>query len=150
MDSQYPSDRNTTAFWIAYDGQCPFCSAYVRLTRLRASAGALELIDARSNHPSLSEVREAGLDINQGMVVKYQGRLYHGADAMHVISLLSTRLPLFNSLMALMFSSRTVARVLYPLLRGGRNLTLRLMGRKRINWQSGAQPSDSDVRSPDE
>ena len=148
MNSQYPSAEKATDFWIAYDGQCPFCSAYVRLTRLRASAGALELIDARSGHPSLSEVREAGLDINQGMVLKYRGRLYHGADAMHVISLLSTRLSSFNVLMGLMFSNQTVARILYPLLRGGRNLTLRLMGRRPIDWQSGAQPSDPGVQSP--
>ena len=145
MNSKFPSDNRTQEFWIAYDGECPFCSAYVRYTRLRASAGPLQLIDARSEHPALGEVRRAGLDINQGMVVKYQGRLYHGADAMHVLSLLSTRSSFFNGVMALMFSNRSVARVAYPVLRAGRNLTLRLMGKKLIDWQSGPNPRDSET-----
>jgi predicted DCC family thiol-disulfide oxidoreductase YuxK len=147
MSSKSRSADGSEPFWIAYDGECPFCSVYVRLTRLRASAGPLELIDARSGHPALDEIRQAGLDINQGMVVRHQGRLYHGADAMHVMSLLSTRSSFFNGIMALMFTNERVARVLYPVLRAGRNLTLRLMGRKLIDWQTGADLSDCETRS---
>ncbi len=124
----------TVESWIAYDGQCPFCSAYVRLTRLRASAGPFALIDARSGHPAVAELRRAGLDINQGMVVKYEGRLYHGADAMHFLALLTTRSSAFNWFMALVFGSRLLAHLLYPALRASRNLTLRLMGRRLIDW----------------
>lgn len=146
MSSKSPSAEASEPFWIAYDGECPFCSAYVRLTRLRASAGRLELIDARSGHPALDEIRRAGLDINQGMVVKHRGRLYHGADAMHVISLLSTRSSFFNGIMALMFTNKRVARMLYPVLRADRNLTLRLLGRKRIDWETADAESRSQSR----
>lgn len=121
----------TMESWIAYDGQCPFCQAYVRLTRLRES-GAFSLIDARGAHPALEEVRRAGLDLNEGMVVKHGGRLYHGADAMHLLSLLSTRSGVFNRVMALLFGRPRLARLLYPVLRAGRNLTLRLLGRQPI------------------
>ena len=124
----------------------PFCSAYVRFTALRAAAGPVELIDARSEHPALREIRQAGLDINQGMVAKFQGRLYHGADAMHVLSLMTTNSSFFNRAMRLMLAHRTAALVLYPVLRAGRNLTLRLLGRKRIDWETAAAQSPSQSR----
>ena len=41
--------------WIIYDGQCPFCSRYVRLVRLRDSLGQVELVDARNGGPIVDE-----------------------------------------------------------------------------------------------
>jgi hypothetical protein len=46
--------------------------------------------------------------------------------------LLSSRSGLFNKLNALIFHSPTVSRLLYPLLRAGRNLTLRLLGHRKL------------------
>ena len=146
MSTKSRSRDTKPEFWIAYDGECPFCSAYVKLTRLRANAGDLQLIDARSGHSAMVEIEHAGLDINQGMVVKYQGRLYHGADAMHVISLLSSKSTIFNSVMVLIFSNRTIARFLYPILRSCRNLTLRLMGRRLIERHAPSSSGESDTR----
>ena len=37
-----------------YDGDCPFCSKYVRLIQLKNTVGDVELINARSN-TSLTE-----------------------------------------------------------------------------------------------
>ena len=46
--------------------------------------------------------------------------------------LMSTGAGPFNAVMARVFASPRVSRALYPVLRTGRNLTLRLMGRRRI------------------
>jgi predicted DCC family thiol-disulfide oxidoreductase YuxK len=118
---------------IVYDGDCPFCSRYVQLIRLRESLGPVRLVNARDGGPEVAEVREAGLDLNDGMVLKLDGRLYHGDECMHMLALLSTASGVFNRINAAVFSSPRAARMLYPVLRTGRNAALRLLGRGRIS-----------------
>jgi predicted DCC family thiol-disulfide oxidoreductase YuxK len=117
---------------IVYDSECPFCTNYVKLLRLREAIGPAELIDARGQHPILGEIVRAGLDLDEGMVVKMGGRLYHGGDCLNVLALLSTRAGFFNRAIAGVFRSATLSWTLYPSLRAGRNAALRLLGRKRI------------------
>jgi predicted DCC family thiol-disulfide oxidoreductase YuxK len=118
---------------IVYDGQCPFCSAYVRLLRLRESAGPVRLVDARGDDPAVRTVRALGVDLDAGMVVTYAGATYHGDRAMHLLALLSTRSGLLNRTLGRLFRSDRAARVFYPMLAAGRSATLRLLGRTRIN-----------------
>lgn len=118
--------------WLVYDGNCPFCSAYVRYVRVRESVGKLHLVDAREAHPVVTEVREAGLDLDEGMVLKLGSRLYHGADCIHALAMLSTSSGLFNRVNAAIFRSKGASRVLYPFMRAGRNTALRLLGRGRL------------------
>lgn len=119
--------------WIVYDGECPFCSRYVKLVRLRDSIGPVELVDARRGGPVVDEVVAAGLDLNEGMVLKLDGRLYHGDACINMLALLSTPSGAFNRFNAAVFGSRKAARALYPVLRAGRNATLRLLGRDRMS-----------------
>lgn len=120
----------TQTVWLVYDGACPFCTAYARYVRVRRSVGILELVDARQGGSLVEEVREAGHDLDQGMVLKMGGRLYHGADCLNVLAMLSSRSGLFNRLNAAIFRSPALSRALYPSLRAGRNLTLALIGRR--------------------
>ena len=122
--------------WIVYDGQCPFCSRYVQLVRLRETLGQIGLFDAREGGPQVEEARRAGLDLDEGMVLKLDGRLYHGAECIHMLALLSTPSSWFNRVNAAMFRSRTASRLLYPVLRAGRNIVLRMLGRSKLNPQS--------------
>ncbi|MEO0361365.1 MAG: DCC1-like thiol-disulfide oxidoreductase family protein, partial [Pseudomonadota bacterium] len=100
--------------WLLYDGECPFCSAYVRMVRLRESVGAVRLVDAREGGPELEEVRAADLAIDDGMALKLDGRLYHGDDCIHRLALLTTESGAFNRLNAWVFRSPTRSRALYP------------------------------------
>ena len=77
------------ALEIYYDGDCPFCAAYTRMLRLRATVGRVELIDARGDDPRLAELRALGVDFNQGMAVRHGGRLWLGAEAMGLLAVLS-------------------------------------------------------------
>jgi predicted DCC family thiol-disulfide oxidoreductase YuxK len=122
--------------WLVYDGQCPFCSRYVQLVRLREALGQVALVDARKGGPIVEEARAAGLDLDEGMVLKLDGRFYHGADCIHTLALLSTPSSLFNRVNAAMFRSRTASRVLYPVLRAGRNAVLRLLGRSKLSLEN--------------
>ena len=118
--------------WLVYDGDCPFCSRYVQYLRLREAAGPVRLVNAREGGPLVDELQRAGLDLDEGMVLKVGGRYYHGADCIHALALLSSGSGLFNRINAKVFRSPQLSRVLYPVLRAGRNTVLRLLGRTKI------------------
>jgi hypothetical protein len=64
------------------------------------------------------------VDLNEGMVVDLDGEVFHGAAAVSVLSRLSRRPgPL---------ASEHFSRAVYPILRFGRNLTLRVLGRRPL------------------
>lgn len=132
------SSDTIAANWLLYDGECPFCSRYVRHVRLREAVGAITLANAREHDLLVEEVRRQGYEVDTGMVLKLNGRYYHGADCIHALALLTTPSGWFNRLNALAFRSRTVAKFAYPVLRAGRNLALKLLGRSRLQRSPGA------------
>ena len=81
----------------------------------------------------MDEITAAGLDIDQGMVLKVGDKLYYGADAIHSLSLMSTRSGLFNRLSYYFFRSEKVSAVSYPVLRSCRNLLLKFLRKSKIN-----------------
>ena len=131
MDSNAPAEAVRAT--IVYDGGCPFCSAYVRLVQLRQALGWVEIVDARAGGAIVDEIVAAGLDLDEGMVLKLDGALYHGEDCLNRLALMSSPSGVFNRINALLFRNRTVSRIAYPVLRAGRNATLWLLGRPRLD-----------------
>lgn len=127
------SSADQAEILLVYDKQCPLCDNYCQLVRIRESAGKLVLVDARENSAIMQEITAAGLDIDQGMVLKFQDCVYYGSEAMHVLSLLSTRSGIFNRINFWIFRSQRLARVLYPVFRSFRNLFLKAKGVSKIN-----------------
>lgn len=118
---------------LVYDGDCPVCSSYVRYVRVREAVGSLRLVDGRQGGPWLTRVREAGLNLDQGMVLFYGGRAYHAQDSMHMLALMSSNVGLFNRINALIFRRQLLARILYPGLRFGRNMLLIALNRSKLD-----------------
>lgn len=129
------TDTQTT--YIVYDGECPFCSRFVTMLRLREAVGNVELVDARSDHPVVGRVRAAGFDLDEGMALVQGEQIWHGDECMHRLALMTTRSGVFNRLNAAVFSSPTASRLLYPILRAGRNATLTLLGRRKLAEGAG-------------
>src|ERR1700730_11850732 len=117
---------------LLYDGECPFCSRYVRLLRLKRQVELLELLNGREHPDLVEEFRRQGKDVNAGMIVVIDREVYHGDEAMTVLAALSTRSDNFNRVNARLFNSPAIARVLYPLLVALRRLVLLAMRRKLI------------------
>lgn len=117
---------------IVYDGDCPFCSNFVKFQRLRSAIGEVLLIDARSDPSLVVAFQSRGISLDDGMALLMDGQTYFGADTINRLALLSSESDWFNRMNALIFRSPTVSKVLYPFLRFGRNLTLRLLGRKKL------------------
>ena len=110
---------------IIYDGACPFCSSYVSLLRLR-SHFAVELLSARSADSRIAHYRDLGYRLDDGMLAVLDGQVSAGADAMYLLASLSEPRGVLNRLQRAVFSIRGLSRCLYPWLRAGRGLVLRL------------------------
>jgi predicted DCC family thiol-disulfide oxidoreductase YuxK len=121
--------------WFVFDGQCPICTLAANAINMRANCGPLYLLDARKadDHVLIAEIAQAELDLDEGMVVKYGGGLYHGADALVMISILGSGRGWFNRMNGILFKNRRIARISYPVLKAGRNLMLKLLGIQKIN-----------------
>lgn len=127
------AEQQVLKSYIVYDGDCPFCSSYVGWLRLREAVGQIELINARKGGEVLCDLGVDQVLLEREMMFIYQGETFTGADAIHMLALLSTRYGIFNRSMVYLFSSKSLAHAIYPMLRIGRNITLQLLGRERLN-----------------
>lgn len=118
---------------LVYDRQCPACSYYCEVVRIRESVGKLKIINARDGGEVMDEITSQGLDIDQGMVLKMGNRLYYGSDAIHALALISSRSGIFNRLNYWVFKSKSISLIFYPVLRFFRNLLLKMLGKTKIN-----------------
>jgi len=116
---------------IVYDGDCPFCRAYVTMTEI-TNAGPT-LVNARERPDLVRTLAQSGIDLDSGMAVYYQGRIYTGGEAMHLLALHSRPSGLVEKLASALLRRRRFALVVYPALRLGRNLLLRLRNRPPLS-----------------
>jgi predicted DCC family thiol-disulfide oxidoreductase YuxK len=126
------SDPET--LWLVYDGDCPLCRASALGVRIKKAAGQLMTLDARTagEHELMAAIAAEGLDLNQGIVVRYHGLLHHGIDALHLLALLSSPHDSFNRFNAWMFKSKARVKALYPLMKAVRRLSLGILGKDLI------------------
>lgn len=120
--------------WFVYDGECPICQLGADLFKIKEHIGTLHTVDARSEqeHPVMVEVGNARLNLDYGMVIKYQDRLYQGEDALCLMAKIGTDKDFFNSLNATLFRSKMISKLCYPFMRGARNVALKLKGVGKI------------------
>lgn len=120
---------------IVYDGECPFCRNYVEYIKLRSMIGGLELVNARmTDHPLVDEIKRRQINLNEGMVFIYKGKFYYGSQAMNKITQISRVNGFLAHVNYIFFSNQMVARIFYPVLKLGRRLNLRLLGKRPIQY----------------
>lgn len=117
---------------VVYDGECPFCASYIALLRLRERVGEVRLIDARQAPEVVAALGAEGYDLDQGMVVRAGGRVFHGDEALSWLAAFGGGRGVWPAINRALFSNARVARAAYPALRAGRALALRLLGRSPI------------------
>ncbi len=122
------------ALWLVYDGDCPFCTAGAKMYRLRQSVGELHIVNAREIAGSdlMTAIDAHGFDLNTGIVARFEGRLYHGKDALHLLAMLGSDIGWLNRLNVILFRHKAMLTLLYPVMVAMRNLMLRLRGKTRI------------------
>ena len=121
---------------LIYDGQCPFCANYVALLRLQESLPALQVVDARADreHPAVRLIVAHGLRIDEGMALIIGDKIHYGAGSVREIALRTSRGSHFARFNHALFRSKARSRAIYPALRVGRNLVLKLLGRVRLGF----------------
>ncbi len=119
--------------FLLYDGDCPVCSAYVAMSRLRQLYPDLRVLSAREEPELVAALRQAGYEINEGMVLSLDRKLYFGAEATRMIAVLG-RASSSRWRKALLASIGTApwARPLYPWLNRARQVLLWLLGQRPI------------------
>lgn len=128
-----PEDSSGEAITLIYDAQCPACSHYARLVRIKKELGELVFIDAREVTPFRLEIDRRGWNLDEGMVLKIGDQMAYGEDALHQLALMSSRSGVFNRLNFWIFRSARISQRIYPILRTGRNLLLLLLRKSKIN-----------------
>jgi predicted DCC family thiol-disulfide oxidoreductase YuxK len=128
----------TEKIQLIYDKECPACDNYCQWVRLNETLSKdqhreLQLINAREHPDAIEKITQMGLDIDQGMVIIIDDALYYGSDAIHILALMSSQIGVFNKTNYWLFKSKRRAYFLYPLLRTGRNMLLKLLGKTKIN-----------------
>jgi predicted DCC family thiol-disulfide oxidoreductase YuxK len=119
--------------FVLYDGECPACRMYMGIARLRELYPDLRIIDARAAPELVAEVRRQGFEVNDGMMVKLGETIHFGAEATRVIAEMGAKHEVRSRRVALaFFGTAPWSRALYPWLNRGRQLLLRLLGRKLI------------------
>jgi len=117
---------------IIYDGDCPLCKSYVKHLRLKKNIDIV-LINVREDKSILSSEELKYIDIDKGMILILNGKIYSGDKCVHILALLSTPSNLFNKINYLIFKNKHLSKLLYPPMRTGRNLLLKILGIKKIN-----------------
>ena len=69
---------------LYYDKQCPFCSKYANLLKLKENF-EISLKDARENLSEIAFVCE-NLNINDGFIVVYENNCFQGAKALEFLN----------------------------------------------------------------
>jgi hypothetical protein len=117
---------------IVYDGECPFCSNYVNFLKIRGKFGKTILVNARVEKSVVRELQEMTFDINKGMAVSYNSIWYYGPDAINFLSSVNKNEGVARKIHNALFSTASRANFFYPILVFCRNITLKILGRKKI------------------
>ncbi len=117
---------------VIYDGECPFCASYVAYCRLKQAFPDVVLTNARDIPDRVAAFRADGMDVDQGMIVIYGDAVYYGDRAMGLLARISRSGALLQGILRFLFRWPALSVPVYVILRTGRNLTLALLGRKKI------------------
>lgn len=119
---------------LIFDGQCPFCQAYVNTleNQKQSSKTGLNKVDARCAPELVAQLADKNIDINAGIVFIKDEQLYQGAEALTLLAREHAAKTGLNGLPHYLLRHRSLSNFLYPVLRTMRNLFLRLSGRPAI------------------
>ena len=133
-DSSNPRDIHDSGIWFVYDGDCPICRMAAHALKIKKEYGELHLLNARDAKDSalMAEINKRGYDLDEGMVIYLNDEFYHGKTALKFMARYGENKGFFNHFNKSLFWSDTLAKFLYPAMRFGRNVLIRLRGSDKI------------------
>lgn len=144
MTSTHLQEKKFKVFRIFYDGECPFCTRYATYQKLAQISEEIHVLDMRAddNREAILQLIEEGLNPNNGVVVQTLSSpeegfvTRQGAEAMKFLASLDNS-GRFGARVLSVFRIRWAGRFLFPILRFGRLLLLKVMGVRLSAFDSG-------------
>lgn len=99
---------------LYYDKQCPFCSNYANLLKLKENF-EITLKDARENLDEISLVC-GNLDINDGFIVVYENHCFQGVKALEFLNSAVDKTTTLGKLHFFFAYDNTFSKFLYKIL----------------------------------
>ena len=127
--------KNKSGVWFVYDGECPICRQTAKALKIKQHFGELHTLDARATQadPLIEEIDRLAYDLDEGMVIFHDGQFYHGKNALMFIAKYGESKNLFMTFFKGFFWSDRLSNLVYPWLRGARNLLLKRRGVAQID-----------------
>jgi predicted DCC family thiol-disulfide oxidoreductase YuxK len=116
---------------LIYDGYCPVCSNYVAFIEVRRKILDLRLVSARDDDPVVREAWARGINLNNEMALRLNGKWYAGADVIAKLAELGTP-SLGEGLLRGFLGSTAVRKRRYSILVFLRKVLLRILRRPEI------------------
>ena len=102
---------------IFFDGECPFCKNYIKLQKFIKIYNDIELLNARDNNQLVKFYLEKGFNVDKGMILNINGKIFFGHEAIWYISKITTSDSLFLKFQSIIFKSLFISKLIYPVLR---------------------------------
>lgn len=117
---------------IFFDGECPFCKNYIKLQKFVESYKNIQLLNARNHKQLVKFYLEKGFNVDKGMILNINGKIFFGDEAIWYISKITTRENFFLKLQSVIFKNIFIAKLIYPILRLGRFTFFKIFSKKFI------------------
>ena len=113
---------------IYYDKDCPFCSKYSELVKLRSSY-KVNLLNARDFPEAMNRFLDLGMDINEGFIIQVGDEFLQGDKAVVFLSKEMRADAFFDSLLLRMMKNKYFMLLVYPIVKKIRIVLLWIIGK---------------------
>jgi hypothetical protein len=146
MTKPFKYEANT--LYLIYDGDCYLCHHTAQSLRFNHSVKHWLLLNARESHPLVNQILAKGVDLNEGLLVIYKHQMVSGKEALALLSLLTSPVNVINRCTSMLFKSKPLSFLAYPLLKLTRLFLLKIRGKKLINVKPTPTLYDHIFRDP--
>jgi hypothetical protein len=126
------ADANRSKDFVLFDGACSVCAGYIAMSGVGRSPEDPAPLDARQEPELVEAMRRQGLEVNDGMIARIEGKIYYGPEVTRLIAERATQISATKRGLLYVIGAAPWSRALYPLLVKARLLLLRLRGRALI------------------
>ncbi len=106
---------------LYFDKECPFCNYYANYNLIRTNHN-LKLYNAREYPQKIEFLKKKGFDVNDGIIIEIDGKIFQGSDAIKQLNKLSNK-------EVKVLNTKFFSFLLYPLIKSFRKVVLFILNK---------------------